>query len=240
MIMQNLNADVLNMSCFFRASYWTFYRIQVSFPFILLAVILVLASGIYVVTWIRNRDAFTQHKVATPFEKGLSVYLFLLTSLFVYQLSVAFAPFRCFPQIDGTYTMLPNPQENCFDTTWKRNSGVTAVALIEVIVIPLGLAALLYRYRNDRQSNFFEWRYSVLTRNYKDQFYWWEIFSMLRKAALVMIIDLTNGLSSYFRTYIVVLFLIVSMAVDSILRPYKFEGAATASNFMYANRFRIF
>jgi hypothetical protein len=226
-----LDADVLNMSCFFRTPFWTLYRIQVFFPLILLGAILIIACIIYGVKLIRNRDAFSQHKVATPFEKGLSVYFFLLTSLFIYQLSVAFAPFRCFPQIDGTSTLIPNPQENCYDVEWRQNSIFVAIAMLEVILIPCSLAALLYRYKNDRQSNFFEWRYSVLTKSYREEYYWWEIFSMLRKAALVMIIDLSNGVSPYFRGYIIVLFLIASMAIDSICRPYVHEGMTIAANF---------
>jgi hypothetical protein len=88
---------------------------------------------------------------------------------------VAFAAFRVFPQIDGSFTLIPNPQENCFDEEWQKNSAVVAFAMIEVISIPCVLAALLYRYRNNRQSNFFEWRFSVLARCYIHEYYWWEI-----------------------------------------------------------------
>jgi hypothetical protein len=230
-VIQNLNADVLNMSCFFRTQFWTMYKIQVFFPFILLGLILLIACVIYFYVRIRQGDIFSQHKIPNPFEKGLSVYIFLLTSLFVFQLSVTFAPFRCFPQIDGTHTLIPNPQENCFDEEWKRNSAVIAFAMLEVISIPCFLGALLFRYRNNMQSNFFEWRYSVLTKSYRPEYYWWEIFTMLRKSALVMIIDLTNGVSPYFRGYVIVMFLVVSMGIDSTCRPYVHQGITVAANF---------
>lgn len=73
-------------------------------------------------------------------------------------------------------------------------------------------------------NNMFRWRYSILTSPYKPEFYWWELVVMLKKAIIVMIIDLTNGFSESFRAYLAIVFISAIGSVEAILRPYLYDN----------------
>jgi hypothetical protein len=229
---QNFNPDVLNMSCFFRTDYWSIYRLQVFFPFIVLAILLVVSSLVRLYVWKVRPNTLVRRTLADPFERALSMYIFLLTSLFVYLLSITFSPFRCFPQIDGTQTLLPNPSQDCYGKEWKANLGFIVFALFEVVSIPCLLAFVLYSNRNNLKSNTFQWRFGILTRGYTDDFFYWEIVSMIKKAATVMTVDLTNGLSPYLKTFIFMLILAFMVGVESICRPYQKQFFPSATGFL--------
>jgi hypothetical protein len=106
-------------------------------------------------------------------------------------------------------------------------------------VIPPALMFILYKYNKNRGNNTYEWRYSLLTRPFKYQYYWWELVHLLKKTVLVVLVDATNGYSTQSRIFITLMFLIMVFVLESILRPYKAEGLATLASTRYVITFRV-
>jgi hypothetical protein len=104
--------------------YWSLYGLQVMFPLVLPSVLFfesLIIIGIK--TWRRPTYlSHLRHRIsAHPFEKALSIYIFLLTSLYTFIVSVALSPFRCYPQADGSYTLIPNPSQDCLMTHGRND-----------------------------------------------------------------------------------------------------------------------
>lgn len=47
---------------------------------------------------------------------------------------------------------------------------------------------------------------------------------MLSKTIIVMMVDLTNGYSSFSRCFLLLMSISTSMAIDIVLQPYRFKG----------------
>ena len=158
---------------------------------------------------------------ATAFERVQSIFLGGIFDLYTYFLSVGMSPFRCLRQDDGTYTLAPSSSYDCFDAKWFNNWFIVSLGLLQLIVFPLIMVWAFCKHRSleSRQSNSFVWRYANLVRDYKPEFYWWGLFMLVKKTLLVVVIDSTNGSSSYIRTFITLLLLILAMAIESFCKP---------------------
>jgi hypothetical protein len=108
---------------------------------------------------------------------------------------------------------------DCFDTAWKRNWPSIAMGLSYVIAIPFSFMFILWRHKGNYLNNVFLFRYGYLTAGFKPQFYWWNVFQILRKSALVMTIDLSNGLSTFLRMFLVIIMLVAGTFLEAMLKP---------------------
>ena len=206
--------------------YWTQYSIQALAPLILFGVLYFIGALKYVIFSWRNRHFIrAKHKSeAAPFERAFSLYLFFLTSLFTLIASVAFSPFRCFKQDDGSYTLISNPSEDCYDGVWFSHIWAIVFSLLFIVAVPVSIFFLLRSYRGRFQSNEFIWRYGLLTNIYKDKYYYWELLSMFRKTLIVVFVDLLGNYSRYVKTFLLIIFLLCWMSLEAWIEPYKNEG----------------
>jgi hypothetical protein len=207
-------------------------------PIILASVLFFEALVIIGVKQTRDKEYLThlQRRVsAHPFEKALSIYIFLITSLYTFIVSAVLSPFRCYPQADGSYTLIPNPSQNCFEETWKSHLPLIGFGILQIVLIPLLLMMILYKYKTNRTNSVYEWRYGLLTRPFKDEFCYWEFVLLVKKTVIVTLVDATNGYSAHTRVFITLSFLIAVFALETIFRPYKAHGLASLAATRYVS-----
>ncbi len=161
---------------------------------------------------------------ASPFERALSLFLFFLTTLFILIVSSAFSPFRCFKQIDGSYTLISKPSEDCYDIEWFSHIWIVTFACSFICLVPLSIFFLLRSYKGRFQSNEFVWRYGLLTNIYKEKYYYWELVSMFRKTLVVLFVDLLSNYSNHIKIFILILFIVSWMTLEARIQPYKHDG----------------
>jgi hypothetical protein len=189
---------------------------------IVLALFLAAASVVYFYYRWNYPILITKRSAASPFEIALSMYLAILVGLYIYMLTIALEPFRCFQQADGTLTLVASPNLDCFDATWSQNMFSIVVGLLYIIGIPSFLILAFWKYRNSVETNEFHWRFGLLTSPYNRKYFWWSIYLLTKKTLLVMLIDLTNDYTIYIRTFIVLLLLLSALFIESICKPYAY------------------
>jgi hypothetical protein len=168
----------------------------------------------------KGPETLQRRNAANPFERAFALLLVGLVRLYTYIVSVALSPFRCFHQtIDNTYTLVAAPHYNCYDEEWNKHRAAIAYAVMQAIGIPLLVGILLFKNRRNFESNTFRWRYGLLVSGYKVNFFWWELFLMLKKTLLVVMVDLTNNYDRFLRTFLVEIVLFISMLMELFCRP---------------------
>jgi hypothetical protein len=186
-----------------------------------------LVSAVIHLTEIRKRRLERgNQREANAFERGLSFYLRAIVGLYTFLISVGLSPFRCYPQEDGTYTLVPSSSLNCYDKNWASHWFTIGVGLSQLIAVPCFLIGLFWKYNNPelRQQNKFLWRYGMITRSFKPQFFWWSLLLLFKKTCLVMFIDLTNSYSPYIRVGLTLIVIFLAMTIDGFCKPYVVEG----------------
>jgi hypothetical protein len=96
----------------------------------------------------------------------MSTFLMFLTTLYTFVLSMTFSAFRCAPQDDGSYTLLPSPSLDCYDSIWYNHLGVIIVGILVISCVPVILFWILYRNRHNLWNIHFHWKYGGLTLPY--------------------------------------------------------------------------
>jgi hypothetical protein len=214
--------------------YWTLLTVQIMLPIIVPVLLLCVAGSIILVLYLNDKtyisNMLRRRVKATPLEKALSVYMFLLTGMFTFISSTSFSPFRCYPQEDGSFTLISNPTQDCFGPEWKSHSWVIAIAILQIILIPIALIYILSRHKENITNNVYLWRYGLLFRSYKPEYFYWEVLIMLRKTMLVFLVDASNAFNTTTRVFFILLFLILNFVAESILRPHKIQGIRTIAS----------
>jgi hypothetical protein len=212
--------------------FWRLYTLQAFTPFVLFGILFVYSALIRFYMKKKYPKQLEMRLQADPFEKALSLYLFFLTSLFTLIASIALSPFRCFPQEDGTFTLIPKPSEDCFSKEWNAHLFTIIIAISLLFVIPFLLFILLRNHKGKFNTNKFKWRYGLLTQVYKEKYYYWELCSMFRKTIIVVLVDLLNGFPESFKVFILLMFLISWMIFEAWIDPYRHEGFSTIVSYL--------
>jgi hypothetical protein len=141
--------------------------------------------------------------------------------LYITVISTSFTAFRCFPQDDGSFSLISNPSLDCYDSQWFAHISVIVLSICIICFAPILLFSVLYYNRNRRHSNHFQWRFGYLATLYKPRFYYWEVVSLLFKTIFVCLVDLTNAWNKFERSFILILFFCMLMLVDLLVDPYQ-------------------
>eukprot|EP00475_Leptophrys_vorax_P011434 TRINITY_DN17979_c0_g3_i1.p1 TRINITY_DN17979_c0_g3~~TRINITY_DN17979_c0_g3_i1.p1 ORF type:complete len:586 (+),score=97.35 TRINITY_DN17979_c0_g3_i1:57-1760(+) len=232
----NFNIDLFAPGCAARFDYWTVYGLQLMVPSTL-AVILALIAWIVLKVKGKRHPDFLNHlqrrTFAHPFEKALAIYIFLLASMYTYFVSVAFSPLRCFPQADGTYTLIPNPSQDCYGPEWNRFLPLIVLGIMQICLIPPALLWIVMNYRKYKRNNVFLWRYGLLFKAYTEDFYWWELAIFVRKLVFVALVDSTNGINLKLRMFSILFLLITMFLIEGTLRPFRHKGLGVLSSTLW-------
>jgi hypothetical protein len=224
---------VFYASCTFPDDFWVLHALNISLPWISLGVLFA-SAWISVQIFQRKDPKFMESKLKpNPYERAIFLYSSGLSSMYTFICSIGLAPFRCYEQDDGSQTLVPAPSLDCFDSRWKENWFLVLLGLSYVIFIPLYFFWILWMYKQNEYSNTFHFQYGFIVRGLKKKFYWWNLFQMLRKAVVVMLVDLTSTYNVYLRTFLVIMTLLFGMFVETILQPREETGIATFVAVMY-------
>jgi hypothetical protein len=220
--------DILFSSCLLQGDFWQKQLATVLLPISVFLGFLFIASLVW--KYGENREFWEKRLRANPFERAGFLFGAALTPMYTYILSVAMAPFRCYKQGDGSYSLVPSPNLDCYDEQWWNQWAVITLGLLYVILIPVFFMFVLWKNRGHFTSNKFIFRYGYLISGLKSSFYWWNVYQLFRKTALVMVIDLTNSFDPFLRTFFVIIVLLFSMIMEVLLQPRQEEGfSRTAS-----------
>jgi heme/copper-type cytochrome/quinol oxidase subunit 2 len=202
-----------------KATYWQSQLFKVLLPFIILVVFAVFSIVLKLYRQKLNPEEYRIKRGSSPTEISISLYSYGMVRLATYVLLTGMSPFRCFKQMDGSYTLVASPNLDCYDQQWNSNTFTIFLGILQVVLLPLVLMWVLWNYSSN--DNKFMWRFGHLTRKYKDQFYYWEVVMMLKKLIFVMVVDLTNDYNSNLRAFLAESVLVTGVFVDFMVRPRK-------------------
>jgi hypothetical protein len=134
---------------------------------------------------------------------------------------VGFAPFRCFEQQDGEFTLVPSSNLNCYDHEWFSHYFIIGLGILHIALIPFSLFLIFRANSQHLFDNSFLWKFGKLTESYKDEMYWWEVVVLLNKLLFVVIVDLTSRFDPNLRVFMVEVILLVGIFVEQIFQPRK-------------------
>jgi hypothetical protein len=173
---KNLNFDIIYSSCKFPDEFWSRHGLAVAFPIIIGACLFLIAVIGHLFLKKLHPELLQSKRIPSPFERAINL---CLSSLYTFIISFAMAPFRCFAQADGSFTLVPSPDLDCFDNQWIRNWPLICLGLLYILVIPIYFVCILYFYKPKQMSNAFYFRFGFLVlgysggSNYFERRYWW-------------------------------------------------------------------
>jgi heme/copper-type cytochrome/quinol oxidase subunit 2 len=213
----NFNFGALvSFDCIKALSFWDSYLTVILLITFSLPVMMAIA---YFISCIRSKKK--SYNSASEIERSISTFLSIMSTLYTFVLSSVFKAFRCYPQDDGSYTLLSSPNLDCYDTVWFNNFGIIFISILIVVLVPCVLFWILHRNRNERYANHFHWKFGLLVQPYKPKFYYWEVVTLLLKTVLVVLVDLTNGWQKFERSFALILFLCFQIYLDIHVNPYQ-------------------
>jgi hypothetical protein len=177
----------------------------------------------------------TKDVVVSSFKSALfqmEYFTVLLFSLFyALILNSLLLPYQCQLQINGTYSLVGSPSENCFTSNWKKNLVLIYVlGFIYVVTFPIVFVIrMVLLQRVDLESK--QWKkYAGFTAPYREGAKFWGIVYLVKKACLVISTSLISSDSDPIISYFVsVLFQVFFILVDETVAPYERPSANKVS-----------
>jgi hypothetical protein len=169
----------------------------------------------------RHPRIFRNRKLPNPIERAISLWTQIIIGLVTYVIMVGFAPFRCFRQQDGSFSLIPSSNLNCYDEEWFSHLFIIGLGLLHILIIPFGLIMVFKANRERLFDNSFLWKFGKLTEPYVDETYWWEVVVLLNKILFVMTVDLTSSFDPNLRVFLVEILLLVMVLVEQLFQPRK-------------------
>jgi hypothetical protein len=189
-------------------------------PFIVFCVTMSIAYVSYTYQAHRFPRRFAIQSMPSPIDRGISLYIRGILGLTTYVVMVGFAPFRCYQQPDGSYSLVPSSDLSCYDQDWFSHMFIIVLGLIEIILLPLGVFLI---FQIKLQENKFRWRFGILTLSFKAKYYWWEVVVLMKKLCFVMMVDLTNDFDPSLRVFFAEIVLLIGFLSEYVCQPRKEE-----------------
>jgi hypothetical protein len=204
--------------------FWQAQTLKVLLPFLTFVIMVGLAFFFYKIQEYLYPGRYRNRSLPNPIERAVSIYVQGMVGLTTYVVMVGFAPFRCFRQVDGTFSLVPSSHLNCYDEIWFSNIFIIILGLLEIAIIPLMLKAIFRAYRHSLQDNKFRWQFGMLTENYVDNLFWWEAVVLLKKLVFIMVVDLTNNLDRHLRVFMAEIVLMSVLFAETFFQPRKLQS----------------
>jgi hypothetical protein len=225
--LSNVNLDFLfGLDCLGRIGFWDTFMLRIIALFSI-SVFLLVGCYLYEKVYRKSRTGQAGAKFYfknAVFDKCISLLLMLTSTFYTFVLSMILSAFRCYPQEDGTFTLLPSPSLDCYDSEWYKHVWIIVLGIMFLAYFPVQIGIVLWKNRRNLQSNVFFARYGVLVSPFKERYFYWEVVLMLRKVFLICLVDLTNGMAISERSFILICFLFAEMFSDVLVNPFKDKG----------------
>jgi hypothetical protein len=211
--------DLFSAECSVRIGYWEKFFLKVFAPAIF-AVMLITAIILMEFFQSKKRnERMSQQKLKSSIISSICV---IYANFFTLILATTFSPFQCVQQPNGSYVMLKNPSEFCYQGSWSNNIWIAiAFALIYIVIIPFFLLQYLYKNRHNLDNPEVLRTYGNLYAPYKAPFYFWEFVKLFQRALFVVVASSLWSTSQATRMFFALLVLFASLAVETIWFPYK-------------------
>jgi hypothetical protein len=217
--LSNFNFEIFfSHECIVNIGFWNAFLLKI---LLIIFVPLIMLTIGYLLTRYSKIPKTVSARYASKYERSIAFVLILISTLYTSLLSNILSVFRCYPQGDGTFTLLSSPSLDCYDSLWFKHFALISIGILIIVSIPIFLFIILYKNRKTMLSSCFYWKYGNLTRHYKPKYYYWEVIMLLWKTLFVFLVDLTNSLEKYERTFVLITFLAVQHFVDSIAQPFE-------------------
>ena len=95
---------------------------------------------------VESQNAFSRSK-ASVFDKCISLLLMLLSTFYTFVLGMVLSAFRCYPQEDGSYTLLTSPSHDCYDSEWYSYLWIIIFGMLFLVYFEIYIAFLYIEKR---------------------------------------------------------------------------------------------
>jgi hypothetical protein len=136
--------------CVFGGDFWYSFTIKNLTPVFALLAIFFISGSILSVRNVIARSKRLKKSVqseASSIQKGFSLFLMLMSSLYTFVLSNSLSAFRCYAQNDGSSTLIGSPDLDCYDSEWMSHIFVIIFGIFVAISIPVYVSWILFSYR---------------------------------------------------------------------------------------------
>lgn len=217
----NLNIDLFSPECSVPVDYFTKWAVLQLIPVILgvsLCIVYVVAGKI------------KSEPVSPSAVVGAAFYLVI--TIYTYLVSNALEPFNCLEQDDGSFIMAFNPDQKCFEGAWNAYKPYFyAIAALYCFLIPgLILASFVYyRAPASRESEVFKNIFGIVSRSFKQSYFFWEFVFTIEKVVIVTCADMLSGQvnSQSIKVFIILAAIVSFFSLGLIFKPYKVESRNT-------------
>jgi len=224
----NFNIDIFAPDCSVPMAYQTKWFLKLSIPFMIIGTFI----GVFVfqkilVLFSKNIGLCNEYlKDFHGIPPKRFVYSVSLILIWTYTLlcSTIFQPLKCTQQSDGTWYMDASTSTICFDAQYHRvwTPWIIILSLFYIAGIPLVIGIILYLNRNRLRNKRFLDHFGAITLPYRDQFFWFELVNLGRKACIVVLIDFFYILSTqYLQIFIMLAALFGFLMAQMTLSPYR-------------------
>lgn len=226
----NFNIEIFAPDCSVPMSFKTKWFLKLSIPLLVVLMLLFVFAVQKVLFLLAKKSPFVGRHLKNF--KGIEfrrfVYSVSLIMLWTYTLlcSTVFNPLKCIEQSDGTWVMQSSTSTVCFDEDYYKEwiPWIVTFFLLYVMGIPLATAFILWRNRYRLQSKQFLSYFGGVTLPYRDQFFWFELMNLSRKACIVILIDFFYIISTdYLQIFIMLGALFGFLIAQVTLDPYKLQ-----------------
>jgi hypothetical protein len=125
-------------------------------------------------------------------------------NLFTFLVSNSVSPFNCVShESDGqkSFIMAINPVENCYEGAWNYHLPfVIAFSLLYAVFFPLVILSTFYANRRAIDDPKFVSGYGSLIFLYGREYFFWELISMLKRAAFVIMTQFLTAKENQYST----------------------------------------
>lgn len=188
-----LNFDFLpwaSIRCVFNIDFYTRIYVSCLYPFAIVVLLLLCVALPIALSNRRDyKDEETFREVRSQFvNQTLTLVLSCIFLLYPW-VTLQLLQFGICFQIDGTYYLLADMSERCFEGEWMSHLGpVIVLFLLLSVGIPVVLGTLLYRSRGALRTEQVRQRLGFLYLAYSNHSWWFELVEMSTRVALISIV----------------------------------------------------
>jgi hypothetical protein len=147
-----------------------------------------------------------------------------VSALYTMLIAGAISPFICSSFKNRGKVLVLHPSLTCFTSDWNKNAFFVYLFLFSYgIGYPVYVLYVLLKNRRDLQSENFRKSFGHLTSQYKDEWFFWELVSMLKKTSFAICSQITPLFSDENLTvYFAMIFLLFFFNyVENMATPFK-------------------
>ena len=207
-----IDPSSLSLTCLLFTDYWTKYIIQVLF-------VPMFSLFVFGITLAVEKIRGLPSNISRWYRYE-RLFLFFYLSLFTHLVFTVLEPFSCSPQSDGTYSMIYNPSQNCFDKQWWLSASLALVpSVIYTIITPLYISMCLVSKWESRNVQKFAIVFQPLVESFKREFKIFEVVVLIKKTIFCVVAEVLI-LADNMRDYLLCSMFLLFLFIEQFLQPY--------------------